>query len=41
MLSKLKSSLAVMGVPEDERVYRPLKKAKTVDDFCEGIEAMR
>lgn len=41
VLSKLKSSLAVMGVPEDERVYRPLKKAKTVDDFCEGIEAMR
>ncbi|PZR04170.1 MAG: dihydrouridine synthase [Archangium gephyra] len=41
VLSKLKSSLAVMGVLEDERVYRPLKKAKTVDDFCEGIEAMR
>lgn len=41
VLSKLKSSLAVMGVPEDERVYRPLKKAKTVEDFCEGIEAMR
>lgn len=41
VLSKLKSSLAVMGVPEDARAYRPLKKAKTVDDFCEGIEAMR
>lgn len=40
VLSKLKSSLAVMGVPEDERAYRPLKKAKTVDDFCEGIELM-
>jgi len=40
VLSKLKSSLAVMGVPEDERAYRPLKKAKTVDDFCEGIEQL-
>lgn len=40
VLSKLKSSLALMGVPEDERAYRALKKAKSVDDFCEGIERL-
>ncbi|MGV3624204.1 MAG: tRNA dihydrouridine synthase [Archangium sp.] len=40
VLSKLKSSLAVMNVPEDERAYRPLKKAKTVEAFCEGVEQL-
>jgi tRNA-dihydrouridine synthase len=40
VLSKLKSSLAVMGVPDDERAYRALKKAKSVDEFCEGVEQL-
>lgn len=40
VLTKLKSSLALMGAPEDERAYRPLKKAKTVDEFCEGVEQL-
>lgn len=41
VLSKLKSSLAVMGVPDDARAYRPLKKSKSVDEFCEGVERLR
>lgn len=40
VLTKLKSSLALMGVPDDDRAYRPLKKAKTVEDFCEGVELL-
>ena len=40
VLSKLKSSLAVMDLPEDERPYRTLRKAKSVEDFCEAVEAL-
>ncbi|MBL8910258.1 MAG: tRNA-dihydrouridine synthase family protein [Archangium sp.] len=40
VLSKLKSSLAVMGVSDDARAYRPLKKAKTVEAFCDGVEQL-
>lgn len=40
VLAKLKSSLAVMEVPEDDRAYRPLRKAKSLDAFCDAIEAL-
>jgi tRNA-dihydrouridine synthase len=40
VLSKLKSSLAVMDLPEDSRPYRTLRKAKSVEDFCEAVEAL-
>lgn len=40
VLSKLKSSLAVMDPPEDERPYKALKKAKSVEAFCEAVEAL-
>ncbi len=40
VLSKLKSSLAVMDPPEHERPYRALRKAKTVEAFCEAVEAL-
>jgi tRNA-dihydrouridine synthase B len=38
VLSKLKSTVAVMGLPEDSRPFRNLRKAKTVDAFCEAVE---
>lgn len=40
VLTKLKSSLALMGAPEDAREYRPLKKAKSVEEFCEAVELL-
>ena len=40
LLAKLKGSMAVMNVPEDTRPYRPLRKAKTVADFCEAVELL-
>jgi tRNA-dihydrouridine synthase len=40
VLSKLKSSLAVMEVPEEPRPYRTLRKAKSVEAFCEAVEAL-
>ena len=40
VLSKLKSSLAVMDVPEDSKPYRALRKAKSVEAFCEAVEAL-
>jgi tRNA-dihydrouridine synthase len=40
VLAKLKSSLAVMEVPEDSRPYRALRKAKSVEAFCEAVEAL-
>jgi tRNA-dihydrouridine synthase len=40
VLSKLKSSLAVMEVPEDCKPYRALRKARSVEAFCEAVEAL-
>ena len=40
VLSKLKGALAVMDLPEDSRPHRALRKAKTVDAFCEAVEAL-
>ena len=40
VLARLKSSIALMGVPEESRPYRTLRKAKTVDAFCEGVEGL-
>ena len=40
VLSKLKSSLAVMDVPEDSRPYRALRKAKSVEAFYEAVDAL-
>lgn len=40
VLGKLKAALAVMNVDEDDRAWKPLRKARSVDDFCEGIEQL-
>jgi tRNA-dihydrouridine synthase len=40
VLAKLKSSLAVMEVPEDSRPYRALRKAKSTEAFCEAVERL-
>ena len=40
VLAKLKSSLAVMGVPEESRPFRAVRKAKTVDAFCAAVELL-
>lgn len=40
VLAKLKSSLAVMEVPEDSRPYRALRKAKSTGAFCEALEQL-
>lgn len=40
VLMKLKGSLAAMGVPEESRPFRRLRKAKTLDAFCEGVERL-
>lgn len=40
VLAKLKSSLAVMEPPEELRTYKALRKAKSVEAFCEAVEAL-
>lgn len=40
VLSKLKSSLAVMEVPEDHRPFKAVAKAKSVRDFCQAVDAL-
>lgn len=40
VLTKLKGSLAVLGVPEEHRPFRNLRKAKTLEAFCEGVELL-
>lgn len=40
VLAKLKSSLAVMEPPDDLKPYKLLRKAKSVDAFCEAVEAL-
>ncbi|MDP2270194.1 MAG: tRNA-dihydrouridine synthase family protein [Archangium sp.] len=40
VLNKLKSSLAVMDPPEDSKPFKVLRKAKSVDAFCEAVEAL-
>jgi tRNA-dihydrouridine synthase len=40
VLAKLKSSLAVMEPPEDSRAYKALRKAKSVEAFCEAVESL-
>ncbi len=40
VLAKLKSSLAVMALPEDSRPARTLRKAKSVAAFCDAVEAL-
>lgn len=40
VLAKLKSSMAVMDVPEDSRPFRSLRKAKSVAAFCEAVEQL-
>ena len=40
VLAKLKGALALMELPEESRAHRALRKAKTVDAFCEAIEAL-
>lgn len=40
VLAKLKSSLAVMGLPEESRPFRTLRKAQTVEAFCQAVEQL-
>ncbi len=40
VLSKLKSTVAVMGLPEDGRTFRTLRKAKTVEAFCAAVDQL-
>lgn len=40
VLAKLKSSLAVMDLPDDSRSFKAVRKAKTVHAFCEAVEAL-
>ena len=40
VLGKLKSSMAVMGLPEESRPFRTLRKAQTVEAFCEAVEQL-
>jgi tRNA-dihydrouridine synthase len=40
VLSKLKSALATMEVPDDEKAYKALRKARSVRAFCEAVEAL-
>jgi tRNA-dihydrouridine synthase len=40
VLARLKSSLAVMAVPEDERPWKAVRKARSVQAFCEAIDAL-
>ncbi len=39
VLAKLKSSLAVMDVPDDWKPFKAVKKAKSVAAFCDAVEA--
>jgi len=40
VLAKLKSSMVVMGLPEESRPFRSLRKAKTVRAFCEALDQL-
>jgi tRNA-dihydrouridine synthase len=40
VLAKLKSSLAVMEPPEDAKAYKALRKARSVQAFCEAIDEL-
>jgi tRNA-dihydrouridine synthase B len=40
VLSKLKSSLAVMDLPDDWKPFKAVKKAKSVAAFCDAVEAL-
>jgi tRNA-dihydrouridine synthase B len=40
VLAKLKGSLAVMSDQEESRPFRKLRKAKTLDAFCEAVESL-
>ena len=40
VLSKLKSSFAVMETGDDPRSYKALRKAKTVEAFCEAVDQL-
>ncbi len=40
VLAKLKGSLAVMDLPEESRPFRNLRKAKSVEAFCEAVESL-
>jgi tRNA-dihydrouridine synthase len=40
VLSRLKNSLAVMDPPEDSKAFRVLRKAKSVEAFCEAVEGL-
>ena len=40
VLARLKSSMGVMGLPEESRPYRTLRKAKTVEAFCDAVELL-
>ena len=40
VLQKLKSTLALMGVPDDDRAWKPVKKAKSVEAFCDALEVL-
>jgi tRNA-dihydrouridine synthase len=40
VLSKLKSTVSVMGLPEESRPARTLRKARSVAAFCEAVEQL-
>ena len=40
VLSKLKSSLAVMESGDEPKSYKALRKARTVESFCEAVEQL-
>jgi tRNA-dihydrouridine synthase B len=40
VLARLKSTVAVMGLPEESRPFRNLRKAKSVEAFCEAVERL-
>lgn len=40
VLAKLKSSLAVMDTPQESRPYRDLRKARTLDAFCDALDSL-
>ena len=41
LLNTLKSSVAMLNAPQDSRPYRALRKARTVEAFCEAVEQLQ
>ncbi|MFZ5441297.1 MAG: tRNA-dihydrouridine synthase, partial [Myxococcota bacterium] len=40
VLASLKAAVAAMETPDDERAFKPLRKARDVEGFLEAVEAL-